>query len=57
MTMSDAVTLERLVALSRLNRMLYLDPKSNLTQGFFFRQGEETGEASSEGDDDDDESQ
>lgn len=50
MTMDDAVTLERLVALSRFNRMLYLDPKSNLTQGFFFRQGEEAGEASSEDD-------
>ena len=50
MTMDDEVTLERLVALSRFNRMLYLDPKSNLTQGFFFRQGEEAGEASSEDD-------
>ena len=50
MTMDDALTLERLVALSRFNRMLYLDPKSNLTQGFFFRQGEEAGEASSEDD-------
>ena len=40
MTMADAISLERFVALCRFNQQLYLDSKSKPSGGgaFFFRQ-------------------